>query len=74
MTSLKKQLEKRAIQDELLKMFDGDFYQEKITPECVYIKMWNNGTERWQVAKFSLSGYRNYRQFIDKNRNNTKNL
>ena len=74
MNTTKKQLEKRAKQDELLKMFGGDFYQEKEMPDCVYIKMWNGGTGRWQVAKFSLSGFRKYRAFLDKNKYNYPKL
>lgn len=59
--SKKKRL--RAIQEERLKMFEGDFHQEKKVGDEWYIKSWNGGTERWQVAMFSELSYKKYKSF-----------
>ena len=61
--SKKKQLERQAKQQELLKNFEGDFYQEKKVGDEWLIKMWNGGNEKWQVAKFSEVAYKKYKAF-----------
>lgn len=58
----KKRLRERQI--ELLKMFEGDFYQEKQVGDEWYIKSWNAGTQRWQVASYPESSYRRYKSFF----------
>jgi hypothetical protein len=63
MSSKAKQLERRLRQIELLKNFEGDFYQEKKVGNEWLIKMWNGGTHKWQVAVFSESSFRKYKSF-----------
>ena len=58
-----KKLKRQAIQNELLKNFEGDFYQEKKVGNEWLIKMWNGGTHKWQVAKFSEVAYKKYKAF-----------
>lgn len=48
---------------ELLKMFEGDFYQEKQVGNEWYIKSFNGGTGRWQVSIYSGVAYRRYKSF-----------
>jgi hypothetical protein len=50
---------------ELLKNFEGDFYQEKKVGNQVYVKSWNGGTKRWQVAVFEESKFKNYKAFAE---------
>lgn len=61
----KKRLREKQI--ELLKMFEGDFYQEKKVEdqfgEQWYIKSFNGGTQRWQVSVFSAASYKKYKSF-----------
>lgn len=63
---MKGQLKKQKRLDrqiELLKNFEGDFYQEKHIGEEWYIKSWNGGTERWQVSIFSDYSYQKYKRY-----------
>jgi len=57
----KRRLKERQI--ELLNMFQGDFYQEKQVGEEWYIKSWNGGTNKWQVAVYSEASYKKYKSF-----------
>jgi hypothetical protein len=50
---------------ELLKNFEGDFYQEKKIGNEWYVKMWNGGTARWQVAIFTEEKFRKYKGFAN---------
>ncbi len=59
----KKQRERQERQIELLKNFQGDFYQEKKIGNEWLIKMWNGGTKKWQVAVFSEVSYKKYKAF-----------
>ena|ERR1035437_121077 len=52
-------------QNELLKNFEGDFYQEKKVGDEWYIKSYNGGTKRWQVSIYSEISYNNYKSFQD---------
>lgn len=52
-------------QFELLKMFDGDFYQEKFVSGEWYIKNYNGTTGRWQVSVYSELSYRRYKSYIE---------
>lgn len=63
MSSKSKQEKNKLRQIELLKHFEGDFYQEKILPDKVLVKMWNGGTNKWQVAVFTRSSFNNYKAF-----------
>ena len=58
-----KKLKRLARQLELLKNFEGDFYQEKKVGNEWLIKMWNGGTKKWQVAVFSDVAYKKYKAF-----------
>lgn len=50
-------------QEELLKNFEGDFYQEKKIGYKWYVKMYNRGTDRWQVAVYSEESFAKYKEF-----------
>lgn len=58
-----KKLKRLAIQNELLKNFEQeeDHYEEKKVGNEWLIKMWNGGTNKWQVAKFSEISYKKYK-------------
>lgn len=60
---MNKKQKRNQRQLELLKNFDGDFYQEKKIGDEWYIKMWNGGTKRWQVAVYSNLSYKKYKAF-----------
>ena len=53
---------RRQRQLELLKEFNqvGDYYEEKRVGDNWYIKMYDRGNDRWQVAIFSPQSYRKY--------------
>lgn len=68
----KKRLRERQI--ELLKMFTGDFYQEKQVGKEWYIKSWNGGINKWQVAVFSEVSYKKYKSFDLKSAREEKEL
>lgn len=61
--SKKKQKERQERQIELLKNFEGDFSQEKKVGNEWQIKMWNGGTQKWQVAVFNEVLFRKYKSF-----------
>lgn len=63
MTSIAKKLKNQERQVSLLSHFIGDFYQEKQVDDEWYIKMWNGGTNKWQVAVYSDKSYKNYKKF-----------
>lgn len=58
----KKRMRERQV--ELLKNFQGDFYQEKKVGDEWYIKSFNGGTGRWQVSVYSETSYRRYKSFV----------
>ena len=66
-----KQAKRLARQQELLKNFEGDFYQEKQVGDEWHIKQWNGNTERWQVAIYSKQSYANYKNYQEE-RNDEK--
>lgn len=55
-----------ARQEELLKLFCGDFYQEKEIEGKIYVKNFNRGTGRWQVAIYSQESFKKYNAFKEK--------
>ena len=63
--SKSKQLKRQACQIELLKNFEGDFYQEKKIGDKWYVKMWNGATKKWQVAVYGENSFRNYKKFTE---------
>ena len=56
-------LKRQLRQIELLKNFEGDYYQEKKVGNEWLVKMYNGGTGKWQVAVFSESSFRKYKSF-----------
>lgn len=63
--SKKKKLERRKRQEELLKNFDGDFYQEKKIGNEWFVKHYNGNTDRWQVAVYSQDSFQRYKIFSE---------
>ena len=61
-----KQLLRRQRQEELLKLFEGDFYQEKQFNGGWYVKQFNGNTERWQVAIYSEESFQKYKFWGEK--------
>ena len=59
----KQKEQRRQKQRELLKYFEGDFYQEKKIGDKWFVKMFNGNTERWQVAIYSESSFQTYKEF-----------
>ena len=57
----KKRLARLAYQEELLKHFVGDFYQEKEVGDSIYVKMYYKPQDRWIVAKYSKQSFRKYK-------------
>lgn len=69
MSTKRKQQKRLERQRELLKEFAhqvGDFYEEKQVGEQWYVKMYNRGTDRWQVAIYSNEAYRKYKTFQER--------
>jgi len=64
-SKLRKKQERAERQLELLKHFqqEEDHYEEKKVGEDWYVKMYNGGTNKWQVAVFSGTAYRRYKSF-----------
>lgn len=54
---------RHQLQQELLSLFEGDFYQEKKVGDKWYIKMFNGNTGNWQVAQYSEKSYKAYKSF-----------
>ncbi len=59
-------LYRKLKQDELLKMFDGDFYQEKEVGDKVYVKKWDGNTSKWNVNTFSKESFRKYKHYEER--------
>ena len=57
------QAKRLARQIELLKNFEGDFYQEKKVGNEWHVKSFNGGTQRWQVSIFSEDSFKKYSAF-----------
>ena len=62
----KKKKQNQEKQLELLKNFEGDFYQEKRVGNVWLVKMWNGSNKKWQVAVYSLESYKRYKEFQDR--------
>ena len=62
-----KQLKKLKEQEDRLKQFDQeiDHYEEKDMGGEVWVKSYNGGTGRWQVAIFSKKSFRAYKGYWD---------
>lgn len=56
-------------QEERLKHFSHqgeDHYEEKKVEDEWYVKMYNRGTQRWQVAIYTLESFKKYKEFGEK--------
>ena len=64
MSKLKKLLKLKE-QENRLSQFDQEFdhYEEKDMGGEIWVKMWNGGTKRWQVAIFSPEKFKKYKQY-----------
>ena len=66
----RKRDKKRERHEALLKEYFShqvrDFYEEKQVGDKWYVKMYNGGTDKWQVAVFSNESFRRYKTFQQK--------
>jgi len=69
--TMSKRSKKKQI--ELLKLFEGEYYQEKQVGDHWHVKMWNENTGRWQVATYSKESFRSYKDY-SMNRSHMQNL
>lgn len=64
-----KRLKRLKEQEDRLHEFDGqepsDHYEEKRVWKDWWVKSWNGGTERWQVAIYSEKSFRAYKAFSE---------
>ena len=59
MSKLSKQLK----QQELLKHFDGDSYQEKFVNNKWLVKWFNRGLDRWIVSEYSDASFQRRNEY-----------
>lgn len=52
-----KKLKNQARHDRLLRLFDGDGYEEFHTPKYIFVKQWNGNNGRWQVAIYPIESW-----------------
>lgn len=43
--------------DRLLRLFDGDGYEEFHHPKYVFVKQWNGNQKNWQVAIYPIDSW-----------------
>lgn len=48
---------RRSKQERLLRLFDGDGYEEFHTPKYVFVKHWNGDNGTWQVAIYPIASW-----------------
>lgn len=60
---MSKQQQRQARQNLLLMYFSEDKYQERRVGDKWFVKMWNRGTKRWQVAEYSLESFKRYKTY-----------
>ena len=63
MSSETKKLEKQLRQQELLKNFEGDYYQEKQVGNKWLVKSLSGNTGKWQVAEYSEESFQRYKEY-----------
>ena len=67
MKNSKKRIEAKLKREERLKMFEGDFYQEKKVGDKWYVKMLVRGNQYkpdfWTVAEYSEKSFDNYKGY-----------
>jgi len=49
--------ERRAKHERLLRLFDGDGYEEFHTPKYIFVKQKNNNNDTWEVAIYSKESW-----------------
>lgn len=54
----KKRTERREKHERLLRLFDGDGYEEFHHPKYVFVKHWNGNTKVWQVAIYTTASWK----------------
>lgn len=55
--SKKKKSQTQERQERLLRLFDGDGYEEFHTPKFIFVKQWNGNTDHWQVAIYPIDSW-----------------
>lgn len=68
----KKQLN-REKHERLLRLFDGEGYEEFHAPKYVFVKQWNGGTERWEVAIYTKDSWQRKEEY-NRNREHLKDI
>ena len=53
----------RVVQDRLLRLFDGEGYEEFHTSKYIFVKQWNGNTRRWQVAIYPIESWRRVEEY-----------
>lgn len=54
---MSKKKTKREVHERLLRLFDGEGYEEFHTPKYVFVKQWNGNTNLWQVAIYPIKSW-----------------
>lgn len=52
-----KKLKNREKHDRLLRLFDGEGYEEFHHPKYVFVKQWNGNNSTWQVAIYTKDSW-----------------
>ncbi len=66
-----KQTKRRDRQEILLKAFSNqtiEHYEEKQVEDCWFVKMYNAGNKKWQIAIYSKESFAQYKQFSNSNK------
>lgn len=72
--SVAKKRKRLEIQERLLRLFDGDEYEEFHTPKYVFVKHWNGDTGRWQVAIYPMASWEKLKRHNDLARQQQEHL
>lgn len=64
----KKKLARSLKHERLLRLFDGDGYEEFHTPKYVFVKQWNGNNKQWQVAIYPIESWRKKEKFNSETR------
>jgi hypothetical protein len=65
----RKKSERHAKHERLLRLFDGEGYEEFHTPKYVFVKQWNGNTENWQVAIYPIDSWNRMQGGIERRQN-----
>lgn len=55
----------RPIHERLLRLFDGDGYEEFDQGKYVFVKQWNGNTKNWQVAIYPKANWSKSKSWKD---------